>query len=316
MTGTRVDGQNHTCHVLGNRWFSSYHTRAGGTRQDVLAVLWGQEPVFRLDDDARVWLAATTCPPHIQTRLLGALPWATDLTAADLATHLAAAALVLTADHQRQVRDALAISAYHAQAAVPIVRTLLTDDATVYHPITDVHALCWVHAGRHLAKLAPIVPHHQALLAATRTTFWAVYHDLRAYRDAPTADGATALRARFTDLVTPRTGYGALDARLARFATNGDLLLAVLDQPDLPLHTNDMELAARRRVRTRDVSFGPQSTAGATAWDTFQTISATATKLGVRLLGYLHDRMTTPASTPSLATIIAARSRPPQAVLA
>ncbi len=61
QTGTRVDGQNHTCHVLGNRVFTSDHTRAGGTRQDVLAVLWGQDPVFRLDDDALLWLAATVC---------------------------------------------------------------------------------------------------------------------------------------------------------------------------------------------------------------------------------------------------------------
>jgi regulator of replication initiation timing len=52
QTATRVAGQNQVCHVLGNQLFTSYHTRAGGTRQDVLAVLWGQEPVFRLTDDA------------------------------------------------------------------------------------------------------------------------------------------------------------------------------------------------------------------------------------------------------------------------
>ena len=44
-----------------------------------------------------------------------------------------------------------------------------------------------------------------------------------------------------------------------------------------------MELAARRRVRKRDVRFGPQSRAGARAWDRFQTIAATAAKLGVGL---------------------------------
>ena len=158
MTSTRVDGQNHTCHVLGNACFSSYHTRPGGTRQDVLAVLWGQTPVFRLDDDALLWLAATTCPQHIVTRLPAALPWATDLIAAELATHLATAGLALPPDPQRQVHDALGICAYHAQTTVPIVRTLLTNDAAVYHPITDVHARCWVHAGRHLATLAPVVP--------------------------------------------------------------------------------------------------------------------------------------------------------------
>lgn len=308
QTGTRVAGQNHTCHVVGNRHFRSYHTRAGGTRQDVLAVLWGQEPVFRRDARAQRWLAETTCPQHVQTRLAAALPWATDLTADDLATYLTAADLVLTRDQHRQVQDALGIAAYHAQTAVPVVQTLLTDDAPGYHAITRAHALCLVHAGRHLAKLQPVVPHHQQALTTVRATFWALYRDLRAYQTAPTVAAATALRARFTDFVTQRTGYRALDDRLDRFATNADLRLTVLDQPDVPLHTNDMELAARRRVRKRDVSFGPQSAAGATAWDTFQTISATATKRGVRLLPYLYARMTAPDTTPSLADMITARS--------
>ena len=43
---------------------------------------------------------------------------------------------------------------------------------------------------------------------------------------APTAAAAVTLRTRLTDLVTQRTGYRALDDRLARFATNGVLLRA------------------------------------------------------------------------------------------
>jgi hypothetical protein len=65
-----------------------------------------------------------------------------------------------------------------------------------------------------------------------------------------------------------------------------------------------MELAARRRVPKRDVSFGPQSRAGA-----FQTIAATAAKLGIRLYAYLYDRLLHPETTPSLADLITERSR-------
>src|SRR6266536_4005390 len=63
QTSTRVDGQNETCHVLGNPLFTVYQTRPGGTRQDVLAVLWRQEPVFRLNADALAWLDATRIGP-------------------------------------------------------------------------------------------------------------------------------------------------------------------------------------------------------------------------------------------------------------
>ena len=85
-------------------------------------------------------------------------------------------------------------------------------------------------------------------------------------------------------------------------------LLAVLDHPDIPLHHNDMELAARRRVRKRDVSFGPQSRNGSRAWDTFQTLAATAAKLGVGFFHYLRDRIITPATTPTLAERVAQRA--------
>jgi len=301
QTATRVDGQNETCHVLGNALYTVYHTRPGGTRQDVLAVLWGQEPVFRWNADARGWLAATTLRQTIQDRLAEVLPADRDLTADNLTQALAAAGLSLTPQQRQQVWDALAIAAYHAQTAVPIVRQLLSDDAAVYHLITDDHALCWVHDGRHYAKLAPVVPHHRALLTAFREDYWAYYRRLVAYRAAPTPAARDQLRADFVTLVAQRTGYDALDERIAKTAYNADLLLLVLDHPDIPLHNNAMELAARRRVRKRDVSFGPQSRAGAQAWDTFQTLVATAAKLGVGLYHYLRDRCLHPATTPSLA---------------
>jgi hypothetical protein len=275
----------------------------------VLAVLWGQEPVFLLNADALAWMAQTTLRPAFQLRLVQGLPWEQTLTAAELSDHLEEAGIRLNTQQRQQVWDALAIAAYHAQTGMPVVRWLLSDDANVYHGITDAHALCWVHDGRHYAKLSPVVPAHQVLLADFRRDYWAFYRQLLAYRSASSPTERTRLQTAFDTLVAQRTGYDDLDARIAKTAHNRDLLLAVLDHPDLPLHNNAMELAARRRVRKRDVSFGPQSRAGAQAWDTFQTLAATAAKLGVRLYHYLRDRCMHPATTPSLADHIQERSR-------
>jgi len=310
QTSTRVDGQNETCHVLGNPFFTVYQTRPGGTRQDVLAVLWGQEPVFRLNADALTWLDATRIGRVLVTQLCIALPWDTDLSAPDLTRQLDDAGVILGSQQRQQVWDALAIAAYHAQTAVPIIRCLLSDDAAVYHLLTDAHALCWIHDPRHYAKLTPVVATHRDLLTAFRTDYWAFYRQLLAYRTAPTAPERDHLRARFDVLFTRRTGYEALDDRIAKTWANQELLLLVLDHPDLPLHNNAMELAARRRVRKRDVSFGPQSRAGAQAWDTFQTIIATASKLGVRVYAYFLGRLMTPATTPTLADRICERACP------
>ena len=309
QTGTRVDGQNETCHVLGNPLFTIYQTRPGGTRQDVLAVLWGQEPVFRLNADALAWLSATCISRALLTQIAAALPWDTDLSATDLTRQLDGAGVSLGPVQRQQVWDALAIAAYHAQTAVPIVRCLLSDDASVYHLLTDEHALCWIHDARHYAKLTPIVPAHREVLTAFRTDYWAFYRQLLAYRTAPTEPERARLRAYFDELFSRRTGYLALDERIAKTWANQELLLLVLDHPDLPLHNNDMELAARRRVRKRDVSFGPQSRAGAQAWDTFQTIIATASKLGVRVYAYFLGRLMAPTTTPTLADHIRERVR-------
>ena len=310
QTSTRVDGQNQTCHVLGNPYFTVYQTRPGGTRQDVLSVLWGQEPRFRLNADALAWLDATRIGRTLITHLAAILPWDTALTATDLTNQLDAAGVTLGPQQRQQVWDALAIAAYHVQSDVPIVRLLLSDDASVYHLLTDTHALCWVHDGRHYAKLAPVVPAHRAMLAAFQTDYWIFYRQLVAYRTAPTAAERDHLRARFDELFTRCTGYDALDERIAKTWAKEELLLLVLDHPDLPLHNNAMELAARRRVRKRDVSFGPQSRAGAQAWDTFQTIIATATKLGVRVYAYFLGRLMVAATTPTLADHIRERARP------
>lgn len=95
QTGTRVDGQNEVCHAVGNAWFTSYHTRPGGTRQDVLAVIWGQELRYRLNDEALAWLKASSLPHTLLRRLQQALPRDTDMTAAELQQHLTTASMTL-----------------------------------------------------------------------------------------------------------------------------------------------------------------------------------------------------------------------------
>jgi len=83
----------------------------------------------------------------------------------------------------------------------------------------------------------------------------------------------------------------------------------VLGHPEIPLHNNPAELGARQRVRKRDVSFGPRTTEGARAGDTFMTLAATAQKLGVSFYAYVHDRIAETNQMPGLDTLIAARAK-------
>lgn len=84
--------------------------------------------------------------------------------------------------------------------------------------------------------------------------------------------------------MTQRTRYPTRDDHQGPFGTNADLLLAVLDQLEVPLHTDDMDLAARRRVRNRDVSFAIRQRGDRESSCQTPNYRATATRLGVSLL--------------------------------
>ena len=100
-----------------------------------------------------------------------------------------------------------------------------------------------------------------------------------------------------------------MDDRIVKTRAKKDALLMVLKHPELPLHNNSAELAARRRVRKRDVSFGPRTEDGKNAWDTFMTLADTARKLGVSFYRYVYDRVSQANQIPKLADLITERAR-------
>jgi Transposase IS66 family len=311
-TPTRVDGVEHHCHVLSAPLYVSYTTTPTKDRLAVLDVLrLSSLRTFALTPAA--WaLLATGAPLAERTQqALRALPqavvWDSPTFFGLLDTHLP----WLGSQQRSRVVDAAAIGAYRLQTAVPVIDTLIVDAAPQFVGLTPDLALCWVHEGRHYKKLTPYLPLHQALLDAVLDAFWGFYRDLLAYRTSRPPADADALRAAFEAIFTCQTGYADLDACLARTYARKDALLRVLEKPDLPLHNNPAELAARQRVRKRDVSFGARSPAGIRAWDSLQTLLGTAAKLGVNLLHYLRDRLSGALQLPALADLITQRAAQP-----
>ena len=129
------------------------------------------------------------------------------------------------------------------------------------------------------------------------------------YYQHPTIDEHARLDAEFDKLFSTETGYYALDQRIAKTMGKKPSMLMVLDHPEIPLHNNPAELAARKRVRKRVVSFGTRTDDGAKARDTFMSLSATAKKLGINFYSYLYDRISRAFQIPSLADIIAQRAQ-------
>jgi Transposase IS66 family len=309
VTPTRVAGVEQSCHVLGNTAFVYYYTDLFRDRQAALRTLQlGAPSTFQVNAAAWSFLATGAALAMSTRTALETVPADRCFTQAAwyawLDTHLP----WLGPQQRQRLSDAAAIGAYHAQTIVPVVATLVCDDAPTFKGLTEDLALCWVHEGRHYKKLTPASTAHQALLDAYLTDFWTYYRRLRAYQEAPTGAMAAELATAFDTLFSRTTGYADLDERIAKTKAKRQALLRVLEKPYLPLTNNPAELAARRRVRKRDVSFGARSPAGIHAWDVFHTLIGTAQLLGVNVLHYFQDHCSRAGRLPALADLIRQRA--------
>ena len=308
QTATRVNGDNWQCHVLCNPLYTAFFTTESKDRLSILDVLRNlQVRTFRINAEALDLLHAFGLAQRI-VRTVERLPQDQELSEAALNQLLDERLPRLGPQQRSRILEATAIAAYHAQLEFPVVQTLLCDDAPQFNWLTEELALCWIHEGRHYKQLAPSIAQFRTALADFSTQFWDYYDQLLAYRLQPTLTEKERLAAEFDKLFATVTGYQALDERIEKTRLKKASLLLVLAHPELPLHNNPAELAARQRVRKRDVSFGPRTTDGAKAWDTFMTLTATAKKLGVSIFHYIHDRVSGAYEMPDLADLVSQRA--------
>jgi hypothetical protein len=303
-TLTRVNGQNQHCHVVCNRFYSVYRTLPHKDRLSVLDVLRNGRPRrFRLNQ------TALDCLMNVQLsqatrQTLSACCSELELDEEKFQKHLTALLPNLGHQQRKEIIDAAAIAAYWAETDWPVIEILVCDDAPNYNKLTRRMMLCWVHEGRPYKKLHPVVPLHRQLQNNFLKCFWDYYRELLAYKQNPSEAEHARLETVFDELFATQTGYEALDERIAKTRAKQKSLLLVLEYPEVPLHNNASELGVRRRVRKRDVSFGPRTEVGRRAWDTFMTLAETTRKLGVSFYTYLYDRITGANAIPALADLI------------
>jgi Transposase IS66 family len=308
-TGTRVNGKNEQCHILCNPLYTAYCTLPAKDRLSLLRVLQGgADPAFQVNDLALELLPQLGVTQKWCRTLPTLLSHDQTYTESQLDDVLDRHLPKQGANLRKSVKEALAIATYRTQRAYPVVELLLCDDAPQFNCLTVQLALCWIHEYRHYKKLMPRFLAHCHILERFSEDFWKLYRKLLVYRDHPSAAEAYALRVAFDHLFGQTSGYEQLDERLALTLAKKEALLMVLSHPEILLHNNPAELGARQRVRKRDVSLQARTREGIAAWDTFQTLVGTATKLGVNVYQYFHDRIAHTNMLPSLAALIQERS--------
>ncbi len=311
-TMSRVKGESHVSQIMANDLFSTYFTSKGKSREEVLAALQGlsfEQLGYRYNSKALELMTKGPLKVGANDRVALAKTLSQDvvLNSHELDQLIEAEIPTLKAKKNiyKRVKQALALGCYYQQQDFPVVELLVSDDAPEYkHIATDAHALCWVHDARHYKKLMPRLEQHQAILEQFEQRYWQFYYRLLAYKEDPQAAEAQEIRAQFEQLFTPDTEYFQLNQRIEKTRANGSNLLAVLDYPQLPLHNNLAELAARRKVRKRDISLHTMSTAGTQNQDALLSVVETARKLGLNIYQYLKDRVSGKNSMTSLAELI------------
>lgn len=302
-TMARVKGKNQHAHIFCNDQFTAFFTRPKKDRMTLLDILrMDKEREFVLNAEAFELLRYWNLP---EKRLLRLTPAQGDrrYTEPELKAVLQtlSADKVLPPTYEKLILEAAYIARYHQEDCIT---ALVCDHAPQFKFIALFLALCWVHEGRHYTKMKPIIAYHQKQLTEFRQQFWLFYKSLLDYRLNPSPEKATQINAGFDGLCAFKATYPELKDRIAKTKTNKAELLYVLTDPSVPLHNNESELGARKKVRDRDIRLHTMSEEGTRANDTFLTLRETARKQAVGFMAYILDRLSGSYAMTSLADLI------------
>jgi len=308
-TSARVNGKNHYTHIMCNPCYSAFFTTPRKDRLTVLDIFTHFKPrQFLYDLQAIRLLTTFKLPKKVKMSFEKIVEKQYRYEEASFESLINTVSPPLGPNQRTRIKEACAIAAYWKQKDFPIIKHLICDDAPQFKQLTKYLGLCWIHDGRHYKKLTPLIKYHQHILDRFLNQYWEFYHQLLTYKEAPDPTQSTRLAKDFDELFSTKTDYEQLNDRIAKtFAKRKELLLA-LNYPEIPLHNNASELAARVQARYRDVSLHTMSEKGTKIKDTIMTISQTAKKLGVRTYEYLYDRVSGNYKMPSLAQLIEKKS--------
>ena len=310
-TGARHKGKNGYCTHIGNEWFAWFESTQSKSRINFLKLLRSGHTDYVIDDAALAYMVGQKLPQSVAARVMGEAP-APDHRVVIADEHDWQAALkgwgISNAGHVRIVTEGALLAAVLTHGVNPDL-AIVSDDAGQFNIL--IHALCWIHAERILAKLVGFNDDQRADLEQVRTVVWEPYRDLKAYKTAPRKRARVALAKRFDDLCATRTRFFSLNHALERMGRNKKELLLVLDRPDLPLHNNLSEGDIREQVKRRKISGGTRSDDGRRGRDTFASLKKTCRKLGVSFWTFLGDRIRDAGAVTSLPRLIEARALSP-----
>ena len=301
-TGARHQGKNGYCTHIGNEFFAYFASTDSKSRLNFLEVLRGAHRDYVINDVAVAYWQKY----HVAAALIASLTEGPARFVDAAAWNARLQALDITGNRLVRLTTEGALLGSLIDHGVSPALLVLSDGAGQFTIL--VHAACWVHAERSLARLIPHHEEHRQAIERVRQQLGELYQDLKAYRQQPQPAQVPELTARFEALCAQRTAYPSINNVLNEMREHQADLLRVLERPEVPLHNNASESDIRDYVKKRKISGSTRSDDGRRCRDTFASLKKTCRKLAIRFWEYLRDRLRGLGQIPRLGDLIRQRA--------
>jgi len=273
-TGARHEGKNGFCTHIGNDLFAWFESTESKSRINFLELLRAGRTDYVLIDESYDYMTAQKLPKN-KLQILENGRGQSFSNEAQWLAYLEKLGIC----EERHVRAAtegaligsLLVNGFNKSLVI------VSDDAGQFDVF--LHALCWIHAERLINKLVPYTQAQRKDWESIRDQIWALYRELKEYKENPSLEWGVALTAQFDKIFTTKTCYTSLNLALGRLHQNRDELLLCIERPEIPLHNNASENDIREYVKKRKVSGGTRSDEGRQSRDTFTSLKKTCRKL-------------------------------------
>ena len=309
-TGARHDGKNGYCTHIGNEFFAYFASTDSKSRLNFLQVLRGEHGDYVINEVAVAYWQKYELAAALIAALSAGPAHFCDAAAWNERLH----GLDITAARLLRITTEGALLGSLIDHGVSPELVVLSDGAGQFNIL--VHAACWIHAERPLARMIPHNEQHRLAIEEVRQQIWELYQALKAYQQQPQPDQVPVLTTRFETLCSQQTVYPSINQVLKDMREHQADMLRVLDRPKVPLHNNASESDIRDYVKKRKISGSTRSDDGRRCRDTFASLKKTCRKLGIGFWDYLRDRIRGLGQMPRLADLIRQRAAEPIATKA
>ena len=185
-TGARHQGHNGACTQIGNELFAFFASTDSKSRLNFLEILRRPHTDYVINEVATAYWERQKLARALVERLCQGPHEFADTTA----WHARLRELEITGErHVRIASEGALLGSLIAHGVSPEL-AILSDGAEQFDVL--IHAGCWIHAERPLARMVPYSDQHRAALENVRHQIWELYQDLKVYRQEPKAARASA----------------------------------------------------------------------------------------------------------------------------